>query len=97
MYTAGSSLAAANDSVAFCPDGRVLVGDCARVSATGAGSMIFILCYDGKLAEGKRSRSRAILVNRAGQVRLAAHNDNGVPLNEGNSAVTSCTSPQYLW
>ena len=87
--------AAQNGSVGFCPDGRVFGVDCAEKTFAGEWSTIFVLCYEGKLAAGNRPRSRAILVNREGRARVATHDASGVPLNETETALTSCTAPNY--
>jgi type IV fimbrial biogenesis protein FimT len=87
--------AAKNGAVGFCPDGRVFGVDCAEKTFAGEWSTIFVICYEGKLAAGNRPRSRAILVNREGRVRVATHDASGVPLNENETALTSCTVPNY--
>ncbi len=84
-----------NGAVGFCPDGRVFGVDCAEKIFAGEWSTIFVICYEGKLAAGNRPRSRAILVNREGRVRVATHDASGVPLNETETALTSCTVPKY--
>ena len=68
-------------SLSFNRDGRL----------TSAGGY-FVLCQGGSLTDGGRSRSRAVLVNGAGRVRLAARNSSEVPVTD-TGAVTSCTSP----
>ena len=92
--------AAENGSVAFCPDGRLGEGafpvDCSQRGTT-AWSTVFVLCYDGRLAHANRSRSRAVLVSRDGRVRVAAQDVNGLPLNDTETAIDSCTSPRYQW
>jgi len=67
--------------IAFDRDGRL----------TTAGGY-FVLCQDGVLAEGGQSRSRAVLINGAGRVRMAARNSSSVPVTD-TGAVTSCTNP----
>lgn len=67
--------------VAFNRDGRV----------TNAGGYL-VLCDGGVLTEGGQSRSRAVLVNGAGRVRLAARDSNNVPVTD-TGAVTSCINP----
>ena len=67
--------------VAFNRDGRL----------TSAGG-VFVLCQGGTLTEAGQSRSRAVLVNGAGRVRMAARNGSNVPVTD-TGAVTSCTSP----
>ena len=98
VYQGMNGGAPPDTSVSFCPDGRLLgVGSVCGSSGSNSPT-IFVVCYGGKLVEGSRSRSRAILVNRQGQVRLAIHNANGVPLNEGENALSStsgCTNPSY--
>lgn len=68
-------------TVAFNRDGRL----------TNAGGY-FVFCQDGVLTEDGRSRSRAVLVNGAGRVRMAARNSSDVPVTD-TGAVTSCTNP----
>jgi type IV fimbrial biogenesis protein FimT len=67
--------------VAFDRDGRL----------TSAGGY-FVLCEGGSLTEGGQPRARAVLVNGAGRVRMAARNSSNVPVTD-TGAVTSCTSP----
>lgn len=67
--------------IAFDRDGRL----------TSAGGY-FVLCQGGALTEGGQSRSRALLVNGAGRVRMAARNSSNVPVTD-TGAVTSCTNP----
>jgi type IV fimbrial biogenesis protein FimT len=67
--------------IAFNRDGRL----------TTAGGY-FVLCQDGVLAEGGQSRARAVLINGAGRVRMAARNSSNVPVTD-TGAVTSCTNP----
>jgi type IV fimbrial biogenesis protein FimT len=55
---------------------------------------IFVLCYDGVLRQGTRSRSRAVLLNTAGRARPGADsNGNGVPEDAFGNDISSCTSP----
>ena len=68
--------------VAFNRDGRL----------TNAGSGYFVLCEGPSLTEGGQSRARAVLVNGAGRVRMAARNSSNVPVTD-TGAVTSCTNP----
>ncbi len=68
--------------IAFDRDGRL--------TETGGGYLV--LCDGGKLEDGGRSRSRAVLVNGAGRVRMAARNSSNVPVTD-TGAVTSCTNP----
>jgi type IV fimbrial biogenesis protein FimT len=68
--------------IAFNRDGRL----------TNAGGGYFVLCQGGSLTEGGQSRSRAVLVNGAGRVRMAARNSSNVPLTD-TGAVSSCTNP----
>ena len=67
--------------VAFNRDGRL----------TSAGGH-FVLCDGGVLTEDGQSRSRAVLVNGAGRVRMAARDGGNVPVTD-TGAVSSCTSP----
>jgi type IV fimbrial biogenesis protein FimT len=67
--------------VAFDRDGRL----------TNAGGY-FVLCQGGALTEGGQSRARAVLVNGAGRVRMAARNSSNVPVTD-TGAVTSCSNP----
>jgi type IV fimbrial biogenesis protein FimT len=90
--------AAPDTSVSFCPDGRLL----GLGSVCGGGGSnsptIFVVCYEGKLAEGSRSRSRAILVNSQGQVRLAPQGSTGLPLNEDETPLDKSvlrSAPDY--
>lgn len=82
--TVFSSTAAA-DGIRFMPNGRV------RPLASGA--TLFMVCYDGLVANAGRPYSRAILVSDSGRIRTAATNSSGYPLNDAANAVTSCTSP----
>ncbi len=68
-------------TAAFNRDGRL----------TNAGGY-FVFCQGGVLTEDGRSRSRAVLVNGAGRVRMAARNSSDVPVTD-TGAVTSCTNP----
>lgn len=67
--------------IAFDRDGRL----------TSAGGHL-VLCDGGSLTEGNRSRSRAVLVNGAGRVRMAERNSSNVPVTD-TGAVTSCSNP----
>lgn len=67
---------------AFNRDGRL----------TNAGGGYFVLCQGGALTEDGQSRSRAVLINGAGRVRMAARNSSNVPVTD-TGAVTSCTNP----
>jgi type IV fimbrial biogenesis protein FimT len=92
--------AAQNGSVGFCPDGRVFGVDCAEPTSAGNWSTIFVICYEEKLAVANKPRSRAILVNREGRVRIASQDASGVPLNETETPLAStdgCTAPKYQW
>ena len=68
--------------IAFNRDGRL----------TNAGGGYFVLCEGGSLTEGGQSRARAVLVNGAGRVRMAARNSSNVPVTD-TGAVSSCTNP----
>jgi len=68
--------------IAFNRDGRL----------TNAGGGYFVLCQDGALTEDGQSRSRAVLINGAGRVRMATRNSSNVPVTD-TGAVTSCTNP----
>jgi type IV fimbrial biogenesis protein FimT len=59
---------------------------------TNAGGGYLVLCEGGVLTEGGQSRSRAVLVNGAGRVRMAARNSSGVPVTD-TGAITSCSNP----
>lgn len=67
--------------IAFDRDGRL----------ANAGGYL-VLCQNGSLTENGQSRSRAVLVNGAGRVRMAARNSSGVPVTD-TGVITSCTSP----
>jgi type IV fimbrial biogenesis protein FimT len=68
--------------IAFNRDGRL----------TDAGGGHLVLCDGGVLTENGRSRSRAVLVNGAGRVRMAARNSSGVPVTD-TGTIASCTNP----
>jgi type IV fimbrial biogenesis protein FimT len=68
--------------IAFNRDGRL----------TNAGGGYFVLCDGGALTEDGQSRSRAVLVNGAGRVRMAARDSSNVPVTD-TGAVTSCINP----
>lgn len=68
--------------IAFNRDGRL----------TNAGGGYFVLCQGGALTEDGQPRARAVLVNGAGRVRMAARNSSNVPVTD-TGAVTSCTNP----
>lgn len=54
----------------------------------------FVICYDGVLQQGGDARSRAIIVNATGRVRVAQDaNGDGIPNKDDASNVTSCTNP----
>jgi len=59
---------------------------------TNAGGGYLVLCQGGALTEGGRSRSRAVLVNGAGRVRMAALDSSNVPVADAG-VLTSCTNP----
>lgn len=60
---------------------------------TNAGGGAFVICHGASLTEGGQSRSRAVLVNGAGRVRLGLDSNNdGVP-EKDTGPVTSCTNP----
>lgn len=69
-----------------------------RVSFAASGALrggggLFVICSGDALQVNGQSRSRAILVNGAGRVRIAADtNGDGVPETDAG-AVTSCTRP----
>lgn len=67
--------------IAFNRDGRL----------TNAGGYL-VHCQGGALTEDGQSRARAVLVNGAGRVRMAARNSSNVPVTD-TGAVTSCTNP----
>lgn len=53
----------------------------------------FVFCYGGVLQQGGESRSRAIVVNATGRVRVASDsNGDGIP-NTDSGNVGSCTNP----
>lgn len=83
--TMHSSVAAA-ESVRFRPNGRVL--------SSGAGTALFLLCYDGLIAVNGRPWSRAILVGDSGRIRVAETNASGQPVNDQGNTVVSCTNPE---
>lgn len=68
--------------VAFNRDGRL----------TNTGGGHFVVCEGGVLTQGGQSRSRAVLVNGAGRVRMAARDSANVPVTD-TGVVTSCTNP----
>ena len=68
--------------IAFNRDGRL----------TNAGGGHLVLCDGGVLTESGQSRSRAVLVNGAGRVRMAARDASNVPVPD-TGAITSCTNP----
>ena len=68
-------------TIAFTRDGRL----------TNAGGYL-VLCQGGSLTEDGQSRARAVLVNGAGRVRMAARNSSHVPVTDPG-AVTSCSNP----
>jgi len=76
------SSAALDTFIAFNRDGRL----------TNAGGGYFVLCQGGSLTQSGQPRSRAVLVNGAGRVRMAARNSSNVPVTD-TGAVTSCTNP----
>lgn len=55
----------------------------------------FVFCYGGVLQEGGESRSRAIIVNSIGRVRVAVDSDgDGAPNKDDPTVnVSSCTNP----
>lgn len=60
---------------------------------TTAGGGAFVVCHGANLVEGGQSRSRAVLVNGAGRVRLGLDSNNdGVP-EKDTGPVASCTNP----
>ncbi|MFN3564492.1 MAG: GspH/FimT family pseudopilin [Burkholderiaceae bacterium] len=62
-----------------------------RLANAGGGA--FVICHGADLVEDGQSRSRAVLVNGAGRVRLALDaNGDGVP-EKDSGAVASCTNP----
>lgn len=68
--------------IAFDRDGRL--------ASPGGG--VFVLCQGSALTEDGQSRSRAIVVNGAGRVRMARNNAAGVPQSDTGS-VAGCTNP----
>lgn len=68
--------------IAFTREGRL----------GNAGGGILVLCQGPDLTAGGQSRSRAVLVNGAGRVRMAARDSSNVPLSD-TGAVGSCTNP----
>lgn len=79
------SSTAAADGIRFLPNGRV--------RPLGTGAALFMICYDGLVADAGRSYSRAILVSDSGRIRIATTDSSGYPLNETAAEVTSCTAP----
>lgn len=62
-----------------------------RLATAGGGA--FVICHGANLVEDGQSRSRAVLVNGAGRVRLALDaNGDGVP-EKDSGPVASCTHP----
>ncbi|NWG87304.1 MAG: GspH/FimT family pseudopilin [Hydrogenophilaceae bacterium] len=54
----------------------------------------FVICYDGVLQQGGDPRSRAIIVNATGRVRVAQDtNGDGIPNKDDTTNVSSCTNP----
>lgn len=81
-------------AIVFVPSGRVEVTSAGVNPAFG--EAMFVLCLGNQTSSGGQSRSRAVIVNAAGGVRLAAADASGQPLNESTgAAVTSCTNPTY--
>ncbi len=68
--------------IAFDRDGRL----------ANAGAGVLVLCHGPSLIEGSESRSRAIVINGAGRVRIARNDSAGVPQTD-IGAVASCTNP----
>jgi type IV fimbrial biogenesis protein FimT len=79
------SSTAAADGIRFMPNGRV--------RPLGTGAAMFMICYDGLVANAGRPFSRAVLVSDSGRIRVAATDASGYPLNDAAAAVTSCTAP----
>jgi type IV fimbrial biogenesis protein FimT len=90
IYANGGTAA---DAISFCPDGRMFGFPSCGVG--GNSVSILAICYENTLARNNRPRSQAILINLAGRIRMAVHNNAGVPLNAAGAALTSCTSPSY--
>jgi type IV pilus assembly protein PilV len=74
-------------TISFRPDGRVVGGE--------DGEAIFIICYENRINDGTASRSRAVIANRSGRIRVAETNGSGQPVNDNDRAVTSCTRPLF--
>ncbi len=54
----------------------------------------FVICHDGLLQQGGDARSRAIIVNATGRVRVAQDsNGDGIPNKDDGNNVASCTNP----
>lgn len=86
--------AKAADAIAFLPSGRIDAAP--NGGGPGLGEAIFVFCHGGRISDGGRSRSRAVVVNRAGGVRLAPTDADGRPLRDSDgAAVASCTEPAY--
>jgi len=68
--------------VAFGRDGRL----------TNAGGGYLVLCDGPSLTDGGQSRARAVVINGAGRVRMAARDGSNVPVTD-TGAVASCSNP----
>lgn len=69
--------------VAFDREGRL----------SGAGGGFFVLCEGGALREGDHWRARAVLVNGAGRVRMAARDDGRGVLLTDSGEIRDCGKP----
>lgn len=64
-----------------------------KPSGETTNSGAFVFCYGGVLQQGGESRSRAVVVNGIGRVRVAIDSDgDGIP-NKDSGNVVSCTNP----
>ena len=86
-----NSSAGLDPLVVFDASGRVYDATGMLVALPAA---IFVICYDGMLQEGGRTRSRTVIINPAGRVRVGLDsNGDGVPENDAGNNVTSCSPP----
>ncbi|MGE5319220.1 MAG: GspH/FimT family pseudopilin [Hyphomicrobiaceae bacterium] len=79
-------------AVTFDSGGRV-VNTAANGATTYPG--IIVICHGGSFAQGGRARSRAILVNAVGRIRVGLDaNGDGIPEGDGTTNIGgTCTAP----
>ncbi len=86
-----NATAAVDEWVGFDASGRAVLATGAPGTPSAA---VFVICYEGLLTEAGRIRSRAVIVNSSGRVRMGLDaNGNGIPENDAGSDVTSCSMP----